>query len=214
VNYLAHGFRHADDPWLCAGTALPDWLRVLSRDLRAHRETAATHASGDTDVASLARGVLLHHEEDARFHLSGSFASATREVASLVRPLAAEVPGIRPRFVAHLLVETLLDREISRRDPSSVDRYYAALAGLDPADVERAASSLTGVPPQGLANLFAAFVRLRFVEDYADDARLVHRLDQVFRRTRQPPAGDALVRVVPQAGAVVARDASALLAVV
>lgn len=211
MNYLAHGFRHADDPWLCAGTALPDWLRVLSRDLRAHRETAAAHAAGGTALASLARGVVLHHEEDARFHLSASFATATRDVASLVRPLAEEVPGIRPRFVAHLLVETLLDREIARRDPSSVERYYAALGALDPAAVEGAASSLTRSPPEGLGGLVSAFVRMRFVEDYADDARLSHRLDQVFRRTRQPLAGDAIRSVLPEASAVVVREASSLL---
>jgi hypothetical protein len=211
VNFLAHGFRRADDAWLCAGTALPDWVRVVAPALRTPRDAAAPHAEGTTPLASLARGVVLHHDEDARFHLSPAFAAASREVAALVRPLAAEVPGLRPRFVAHLLVETLLDREIARRDPSAIGRYYAALGSLDPAEVESVAAPLATSPPRGLGDLVAAFVRARFVEDYADDARLVRRLDQVLRRTRQPEAGRALLPVVPAASAAVALRAMSLL---
>jgi hypothetical protein len=212
VNYLAHGFRRARDPWLCAGTALPDWLRVVRRGLRAPRESAVPHAGGASPLASLARGVVLHHEEDARFHSSAEFAAAQGEVASLLRPVAEEVPGMRPRFVAHLLVETLLDREIARREPAAVLRYYGALAALDPAEVEAEAAPLATEAPTGLAGLVAAFVRMRFVEDYADDARLAGRIDQVLRRARQPALGRAVIPVLPAAADAVAARATALLA--
>ena len=34
VNYLAHALTVLHDPWLVAGTSLPDWLRVVDRRAR------------------------------------------------------------------------------------------------------------------------------------------------------------------------------------
>lgn len=213
MNYLAHGLRRLDgSPWRLAGTALPDWLRVLDRRLRIAPDRATAAARGDdAHAAGLALGVLDHVEDDRRFHTSAAFVAATHDVAALFGPLRDGFPGLRPSFVAHVLVEVLLDAALVHEDPSRLDRYYAALAGLRADDVERAAARMTPSPPAGLAPLVTRFVRARFVADYLTDDGVVRRLDQTFRRVRQPALGPALVALLPEARELVTSRARALL---
>lgn len=212
MNYLAHGRNSLGDPWVLAGTALPDWLRVLDRGLRIQAARAA-EAAGDPDphAAALARGVLRHLVDDAAFHASPAFRDATRAVASLLRPLAAALPRLRPSFVAHIVIEVLLDAEIVRADAGALDRYYGALATLDAAALERCAARMTPAPPHGLARLVRAFVDVRFVADYLDDAKVAHRVDQVFRRVGTERLGPALEPLLPAARRIVAGAAPELL---
>ena len=207
MNYLAHGVRSLGDAWLLAGTALPDWLRVLDRRLRISAERAAECGRDpDPQVAALARGVACHLDDDRAFHSSDAFHAATRDVAAVVRRLAADVPGLRASFVAHILVEVCLDAEIVRADPAVLDQYYEALGGLDADTVERATARLTPAPPERLARLIRAFVSSRFIGEYLDDAAAVRRLDAVFVRVRQPALGEALTALVPAARAIVRRE--------
>ncbi len=41
MNYLAHGWRYTDEPYVLAGTAAPDWLSVIDRKIRLRSRTAA-----------------------------------------------------------------------------------------------------------------------------------------------------------------------------
>lgn len=237
MNYLAHGRDALGGgplgPWRLAGTALPDWLRVLDRRLRIARDTAERVSAVDDgngevrgggdgagtgsaaeapEVAALARGVLMHLDDDRAFHSSDAFSDASKVIAALLRPALRAVPGARPSFIAHVLVEVLLDAELARAEPSRIDRYYSALAALDADDVERAAARLTPAPPHGLAALVRRFVAARFVEDYLDDARMLARVDGTFRRVGQPAVVAALAHSVPACRAVVRTRLTRLLA--
>jgi len=197
VNYLAHGFRHLGDPWLVAGTALPDWVRVLDRRARIPAETAASRASDpDPRVASLARGVVQHHADDRRFHGSPAFEQTRRAVADDLRGVLPASDGHRPWFIAHLVVEVQLDAAIEAAAPGTVAAYYAALGGLEPAEVERAAGVLAPSGAAGLARLVRGFVAERFLAEYADPDAVVRRLDRVVRRARQPGLPPAMAGVL------------------
>ncbi len=212
MNYLAHGRRRIGEPWVLAGTALPDWLRVLDRRCRIPAEDAAAHV-GDADprVASLARGVLQHHEDDRRFHGSPEFDRTRREVAAKLRTVLHSGDRHRPWFVAHLVVEVLLDAAVAAAEPGLLDAYYAALASLDPDDVAGAAHALAPRAPPDLARLVRGFVRERFVADYADPERVRLHLDRVLRRVRQPVLPSRIVPVLAAAYPLVASRRAELL---
>lgn len=199
MNYLAHGFRHVHDPWFLAGTALPDWLRVLDRRARIPEELAAAHR-GDDDpcVRSIARGVLQHHADDRRFHGSRAFAETRGLVADVIRPALPAADGHRPWFVAHLVLEVQLDASIADERPSRLAEYYAALGSLDAEEVAAAAGVLVaGGPPARLAELVRRFRGERFLFDYAEPAAAVRRLDRVVRSVRQPGLPEGLADVLP-----------------
>src|SRR4051795_212815 len=74
MNYLAHGWRFASEPYVLAGTAAPDWLSVIDRKVRLRSRTAATFISdADPVLAAIARGVVQHHADDAWFHATLAF---------------------------------------------------------------------------------------------------------------------------------------------
>ena len=57
MNYFAHGRAWIDDPYMLAGTAVPDWLNVVDRRVRVRSRQAALHCeSADVRVARLAAG--------------------------------------------------------------------------------------------------------------------------------------------------------------
>jgi hypothetical protein len=212
LNYLAHGFRYVADPWFVAGTALPDWLRVLDRRARVREDGLRLRTSeADPRVASLVAGAIRHHEDDRRFHGSAAFDETRREVAAILRAALPADAGHRPWFLAHVLVEMQLDAALVAEEPARLVQYYAALGSLDAGEVESAAREVVPDCPPGLGRLVDRFVRERFVADYAEPAALVTRLDRAVRRARQPGLPASIVAaLLPATGARVQARAAEL----
>ncbi|MCA9269935.1 MAG: hypothetical protein KDA41_15750 [Planctomycetales bacterium] len=188
MNYFAHGRAHVDDPYRLAGTAVPDWLNVVDRKVRARSKGALPVANqGDPQAAAVAQGVLEHHRDDAWFHSTPAFAELSCRFTTDIRDAIPRDDGLRPSFLGHILVEILLDWALAAEDPSALEAYYAALATVDPAAVEQAVAQIAGRPATGLARFIGLFVEHRFLFDYADDDKLLFRLNQVMRRVKLSP---------------------------
>lgn len=211
MNYLAHGRHHLGEPYALAGTALPDWLRVWQRRARIQPEQAAAHLSSrDPVLAAVARGVLLHHAEDHRFHTRPVFQQSCADVTRRLRS-AGDSPGFRPSVISHITIELLLDDCLEQSQPGSLARYYAALSDTDSARIEWAAGVLRGEPAPRLGRLIERFQEERFLEDYAIDRRLVARLDAVLARVRLPALPDYFLAQLPWIRALVSERRESLL---
>ncbi len=200
MNYFAHGYRFVDEPYFLAGTAMPDWLRVIDRKARARSKWAEPLISdSEKHVAALARGIVQHHHDDRWFHQTRVFAELSLELTLAVRDLVPGDSGMRPSFLGHVLVELLLDAELIADHPGRIDAYYAALESLDRRVLRAAAERMTNAGADKLPELLAMFCRERFLCDYADDAKLLMRLERVMRRVGLPPVPPALSDVLPAA---------------
>jgi hypothetical protein len=200
MNYFAHGYRFVDEPYFLAGTAMPDWMRVIDRKARA-RSKWAEPLAGDSDepVAALARGIVQHHHDDRWFHQTRVFTELSLELTIAVRELVPGDSGMRPSFLGHVLVELLLDAELIADHPGRIDAYYAALQSLDGRVLRAAAERMTNAGAEKLPDLLAMFCRERFLCDYADDAKLLMRLERVMRRVGLPPVPPELRDILPAA---------------
>src|SRR5688572_14827736 len=106
MNYFAHGLAHLDDPYLLAGTAVPDWLNVADRGVRVRSKQAAPFIDdADPSLARLARGIVQHHRDDAWFHDTSVFHELCWQFTALLKPTLADDEGFRPSFLGHILVE-------------------------------------------------------------------------------------------------------------
>jgi hypothetical protein len=200
MNYFAHGYRFVDEPWFLAGTAVPDWLNVSDRGVRVRAKHAAAFVDdADPNVAALARGAVQHHADDAWFHQGAAFAELSWQFTARLRELLAPADDMRASFLGHILVELLLDAVLIAREPSRLDRYYAALGSLDPVVVEAAMNRMASRPAVHIARLLPLFIRERFLWDYADDGKLCYRLNQVLRRVRLPEVPESLLKYLPEA---------------
>lgn len=198
MNYLAHGWRFANDPYFLAGTAAPDWLSVIDRKVRLRSKRAAEFVADDDPVlAAVARGVVQHQADDAWFHATPAFNELCLTFAVEIRGALPGDEGFRPSFLGHILVELLLDATLAEEEPRRLDEYYAALAELDPAKTQRAISHLATRPTDRIALLLPRFAAERFLYDYLDDAKLLTRLNQVMRRANLPQLPPAIAELFP-----------------
>lgn len=193
MNYLAHALPHLHDPWLVAGTSLPDWLRFVRVRLQANRLLIAPELlslPAHSPAARLRAGALHHHEDDRRFHADARFEALTTELARELRALEAD-PRFRASTIAHVLIEILVDAALLRSHPGSAERYYEALASLDAAELREAAQVLAGEELARLPLLQRRFLEARFLLAYRTDDGVLASMDAVLRRTGLPeaPAG-------------------------
>lgn len=187
MNYFAHGLNFLDNPYMLAGTAVPDWLSVVDRRVRARSKRVAPWVDDPDPVLSgVARGVIVHHEDDAWFHQTRSFAELSLEFTVNMRDVLPNDTGFRHSFLGHILVEILLDGALIEQDITRLNAYYDAMCGLDPEVVSGAVHRVTTGRAEQLPEMIRLFCRERFLYDYLDDAKLLWRLNRVMRRVRLP----------------------------
>lgn len=204
MNYFTHALPHLRDPVFLAGTALPDWLSVVNRKVRVRPKTLAPHfESDDPFIAALATGAQRHLDDDGWFHCTRGFAEVTAELGLLFRDRLGGTDGFRCGFLGHLALELLLDAILWERFPSEMDRYYELITDVDADRVESVVAAITGQRPEGLAWLIEHFRQEEILRDYADDARLTRRLNQVLRRVKLTPLPDAAPRWLAEARQIV-----------
>ncbi len=199
MNYLAHAWVLGEaTPGLVLGAALPDLMgsfdrwgvrgaeplagargrspRIKRAPRLAHDAASALERAG---AVELARGVRAHHAADVSFHALPAFKEGCAELRAALATLGLE--RVRGFFVAHLLLEMLLDAALMEEDPGLAPRFYEA---MERAPVARAAE-LCAKDAAGFEAWIGRFTRSRFLLDYASDEKLVYRLEQVLSRARQ-----------------------------
>jgi len=212
MNYFAHGRAFTDDPYLLAGTALPDWLSVVDRKVRVRGRQAVLFTDDpDPCVAALAGGVAQHCRDDAWFHETPAFAELSLEFCRDLQAVLGADQGFRPFFLGHILVEILLDSALISAEPERLQAYYQALESLDGTAIQNSVRRICGRLLDDLPQFIALFCRERFLWDYADDAKLFFRLNQVMRRVGLATLPRQFIDILPQARQRVCECRRALL---
>lgn len=200
MNYFAHGRVYVHDPYFLAGTAVPDWLSIIDRQVRAKPKGARLLVEDDDPrVAAVARGIVQHHADDDWFHQTTAFHQLNVTFTGQIREVMSGDDGFRPAFLGHILVELLLDAVLIQQQPAQLDEYYQALAQVDAELVQQVVNQIAAKPTDRLAPLLPRFINERFLYDYADDGKLLHRLNQVMRRVNLPPLPESLLGFFPAA---------------
>lgn len=197
MNYFAHGRRFVGEPYFLAGTAVPDWLNVVARRVKARSKHAHLFvADSDPRMAALAGGIVQHHADDRWFHETRAFSELCWNFTARIRDQLPADDGLRPSFLGHILVEILLDASLIAQRPAELESYYASIAAIDAHWLENAVARMATGHPGSLGEFIPLFIRERFLWDYLDDAKLCNRLNQVMRRvnlaTLSPTFGNLL----------------------
>lgn len=212
MNYLAHARHLLHDPYLAAGVAIPDWLRVVDRTNRVRARNAAPWVDHpEPEVAAVARGIVQHHHDDAWFHETRAFVELSLEFSRQTRAVLGPDDSLRPSFVGHILVEILLDSNLAADDPTLLDRYYQSMSKVVPLRVEAAVNQMAIRPATGLAEWIPRFCAARFLYDYADDGKLLWRLNMVMNRVGLPELAPPFCSLLPAARRLVRERQAELL---
>jgi hypothetical protein len=213
VNYLSHGYRFLDNPLFLAGTAVPDWLSVVNRKVRARKRLVEPVVASTTseDVRQIGLGILQHHQDDDTFHRCATFQQLEGELGQEFRKHMPDKHDHRPGFLGHIVVELLLDEVLASRDETLLDRFYAAMELVDEAMIEAAVNQMSTSTTDQLAWFINRFREEKFLYDYANDQSLLMRLNQVLLRVKLPVMETELLVVLPIARKLVAERADLLL---
>lgn len=212
MNFLAHGYRYLDQPYVVAGVAVPDWLTVVDRKIRAKSKYAEPMLLSDDEATrEIAWGIMQHHRDDLWFHNSRIFNETMLQFAIELRDQLPGDEGFRPSFLGHILVEILIDATLLEREPSLGERYYAAVEAVSPEKVEAVVNQMTQHETRGLAPLISRFAAARFLYDYLENDKLLMRLNQVMTRVGLPLLSQGLTPWLTQARRVVGQRCDSLL---
>jgi len=213
MNYFAHGYQYLDDPFFVAGTAVPDWLSVVDRRVRVTSKLARQFvADGDPRVAAVAAGIVQHHHDDAWFHGTASFAKLALGFSKGIRELFPDDTSMRPSLLGHILVEVLLDVELIALHPGRLEAYYEVLDGMDAALISRAVNRMARRSTEHLEAFIPRFSAERFLYDYAEDGKLLKRLNHVLRRVGMPGLPEPFCDFLPGARRLVSDHRAQLMA--
>jgi hypothetical protein len=187
MNFLSHGLRYLDQPYVVAGTAVPDWLSVVDRKIRTRSKHAMPYLqSDDEQTRQVAIGIMNHHRDDQWFHSSRLFNETMLRFAVELRDRLPGDEGFRPSFVGHILVEVLIDSTLIAREPSLAERYYAAILSVSADKVQAVVNQVARSNTDGLVPVISRFAESRFLYDYLTDDKLLMRLNQVMSRVGLP----------------------------
>lgn len=200
MNYFGHGYRYVDDPHFLAGTAVPDWLSVINRRVRARARLAQPFMrDADPVLAAVAAGVVRHHQDDDWFHRTRAFAELSLALTVSIREQLAGDRGFRPSFLGHILVEILLDGVLIEQDMGRLHRYYQSMQSLDVVAVSQAIHRMTTGTVPNLPEMIRRFCTERFLYDYLDNAKLLTRLNRVMGRVNLPQLPLSFLSFLPDA---------------
>ena len=212
MNYFAHGRDFLDRPYFLAGVAIPDWLNVVDRRVRVRTKHVQPWAADHREAyRELAEGVAQHHRDDHWFHGTRAFAELSLRFAVLLRDALPADEGLRPSFLGHILVEILLDEFLIAEDSRRLAAYYASLQSVRPQLVAEFVEHASGKPALGLADFIPRFVQARFLYDYADNAKLLYRLNQVMQRVGLAAIPQTMLGLLPDMKLAVRERADDLL---
>lgn len=212
MNFLSHALPYLDAPLLAVCTGIPDWLSVVDRKIRIRPRMATAHLdSSDTVVATVARGVMQHIEDDRWFHASEAFVQTNLQLAVELRDLLPDDAGFRPMFLGHVLIEVLLDAMWIEQDRNLAERYYDAVERCVAPEIERAINVISGKPSSKIAATIDRYADAAFLYDYGDDDRLHWRMNQVMNRVGLVPLPDQVCQWYASARSTVASRRRRLL---
>jgi hypothetical protein len=182
MNFLSHDvILPPGSPALTrVGASLPDIWVLLPRRPLPLAIVRGLRQGADPLGAQLADGIESHMRADAVFHGHAEFQRRMAVASGHMRELAT---GLRhTQLAAHVAVEMALDRWLMDRDPSMVDRYYAA---FEPGTLE-IASRLGSADQESAAllrQILDRFVSSAFLREYVTDQGMVFRWMRSLSRT-------------------------------
>lgn len=204
MNFLCHAIPYLDDPLVAVCTAVPEWLSVIDRKIRARERMATAVLDSDDDsVRQVATGILNHINDDRWFHTTAAFVETNLQLAVGLRDLLPGDRGFRPMFVGHVVIEVFLDAFWIRDRPDFIEKYYKLIDDAPQELIQRCVNEITGKPTDRIAETIRRYAKARFLYDYLDHTRLLMRLNQVMRRVGLAELPDSVLPWLQEASELV-----------
>lgn len=184
MNYFSHAIRFLDRPWFALATGIPDWVSVVDRSCRLREKNLIAWDGIRPHEQAILDGIRQHLHDDDWFHTTRGFAEITDEIAVQFRKVLPPDERYSCGFLGHLVTELLLDATLIEQSSEKLQAYYELFREVDVAEFQTVVNRVATRPTQHLTFFVEQYRHERFLEDYASNERLRHRLNQVMRRVK------------------------------
>jgi hypothetical protein len=180
VNYLSHFFIDSkqDDHYYNAALILPDIAKPWVKKI----EASFISPIASVHQIELLNGALAHYRADKLFHASSFFEFYQYKINEYLKHILLSPDVNRKWFIAHVLTEILIDRQIVKLQPEIADGFYESLSAIDDAELAAFLRSC-GVNDTDPFFLFLdRFRKARYIYYYADNNKFLYSLGRIMMR--------------------------------
>jgi hypothetical protein len=131
MHFLSHYYvdRQRNNPLFVLGALVPDIVPHFTKTY--NHKIRYTEWDLQEPLLSLHQGVLRHYELDAAFHSSLVFKESCAFATECMLQEGLDREKYRFWFLAHIVTEVMLDRQLIIENPGLVDEYYEMLRNVD-----------------------------------------------------------------------------------
>ena len=129
MNFLGHFYidRDRNNPYFAFGALVPDLIRGFSK---IYNHIPRPYTSPIEYHQSIYKGIIRHMQVDEAFHNLPLFHDACAEIENIFsKNKEIELP--RVFFVAHILSELLIDKQVVLQQKNIAINYYSLLKQID-----------------------------------------------------------------------------------
>jgi hypothetical protein len=130
----------------------------------------------------LLKGCEKHYESDKKFHSSDFFNSCYLVALEKINASNLSIDFNRKWFVAHVVVELLLDRNIVKQQRSLADAFYQSLNDIDEAELTAFLVKQGMADPDAFFSFFNHFRSVQYIYHYTDNNKLMYSLTRIMQR--------------------------------
>ncbi|MGB1205974.1 MAG: hypothetical protein ACPG5B_10020 [Chitinophagales bacterium] len=183
MNYLSHYYvaNCPSNPNYTLGLLLPDFVRKQTSKFRiANVEMPLLSASSQY----FHRGVLCHYKTDALFHVSDFFKKHLANIQQEWKASNFESLHKYKFFLAHVLLEMMLDRILMQDEPKICISFYQHLANINKKEYEEYISKI-GLSKAHSVQIFSAyerFIKNQYLHKYLDKTKFINGLSYVYQK--------------------------------
>lgn len=184
MNFLAHYFfdHRKANPHFNLGLLLPDLVRNFEPGVRLKLVGASFDGLLERSILD---GCLQHTDTDKIFHAWSGFHKMMAEVTTIVRNAEHDID--KDWFVAHILVELVMDHFLTLKHTDLANRLYTDFEQLDMTVVQSFLARNNLPNFERFESGFDKFMTIRYLDKYQDIASIVFALGKICTKVKLKP---------------------------
>lgn len=186
MNYFSHFFVDGIDNQheFNTGLLLPDITRGKIKSFRQIQffDTASNQNFFD--------GCAAHYHADKKFHASEFFNDILSQSSLIINKAKFNHDLNRKWFLAHILVELMLDRILVRLYPDTLDKFYKSLNSINDDDLATFLTLYGMKDIEEFFEFFNHFRKVQYIYYYTDNNKFVYSLNRIMIKAGVKPISD------------------------
>lgn len=182
MNFLSHFYIDQDDEdsHFVLGLILPDLCRIFNKKWRVTNSKAELNSDS---CQSIHRGIQRHLVGDQYFHDSKLFLTSMESIKQSLLSQGFMQGHKYQHFVAHVMVELILDRVIVKKHPGVPKKFYEHLSNVIDNELIVNLNSFNFVyDGKEFLSFFQNFVKHRYIFEYQYNERMIYALNRIYSR--------------------------------